>query len=56
MSAGVAVGALVLEIQRHGRADMAVESSDFITAFVVVGLDLRRVGLRLHEAAEKRRR
>ena len=38
MSAGVAVGALVLEIQRHGRADMAVQSSDFTTAFVVVGL------------------
>jgi len=38
MSAGVAVGALVLETQRHGRADMAVEASDFTTAFVVVGL------------------
>ena len=38
MSAGVAVGALVLEIQRHGRADMAVQSSDFTMAFVVVGL------------------
>jgi EmrB/QacA subfamily drug resistance transporter len=38
MSAGVAVGALVLETQRHGRADMAVQSSDFTTAFVVVGL------------------
>jgi len=38
MSAGVAVGALVLEIQRHGRADMAVQASDFTTAFVVVGL------------------
>jgi MFS family permease len=38
MSAGVAVGALVLEIQRHGRAEMAVQSSDFIMAFVVIGL------------------
>jgi hypothetical protein len=38
MSAGVAVGALVLEIERHGRADMAVQSGDFTTAFVVVGL------------------
>jgi MFS family permease len=38
MSAGVAVGALVLEIQRHGRADMAVQASDFTTAFVVVGV------------------
>jgi MFS family permease len=38
MSAGVAVGALVLEIQRHGRAETAVEPRDFITAFVVVGL------------------
>jgi hypothetical protein len=38
MSAGVAVGALVLEIQRHGRAETAVEPRDFIMAFVVVGL------------------
>ena len=37
LSAGVAVGALVLEIQRHGRPDMAVQSSDFATAFIVVG-------------------
>ena len=34
----VTVGALVLEIQRHGRAEMAVEPHDFITAFVAVGL------------------
>ena len=53
MSAGVAVGALVLEIERHGRADMAVQASDFATAFVVVGADLRRVGLRLHAVAEE---
>jgi MFS family permease len=38
MSAGVAVGALVLEIQRHGRADTAVQSSDFITAFIAIGI------------------
>jgi MFS family permease len=38
MSAGVAVGALVLEFQRHGRADTAVHSSDFITAFIVIGI------------------
>jgi predicted MFS family arabinose efflux permease len=37
LSAGVAIGALVLEIQRHGRLDMAVQSSDFSTAFIVVG-------------------
>jgi hypothetical protein len=36
LSAGVAAGALVLEIQRHGRPDMAVQPSDFATAFVVV--------------------
>jgi EmrB/QacA subfamily drug resistance transporter len=38
MSAGVAVGALVLEWQRHGRTGMAVEPSDFIAAFVVIAL------------------
>jgi MFS family permease len=37
LSAGVAIGALVLEIQRHGRPDMAVQPSDFTTAFIVVG-------------------
>jgi EmrB/QacA subfamily drug resistance transporter len=36
LSAGVAIGALVLEIQRYGRPDMAVQPSDFATAFVVV--------------------
>jgi EmrB/QacA subfamily drug resistance transporter len=37
MSAGVAVGALVLEIERHGRLDAAVQASDFAAAFIVVG-------------------
>lgn len=37
MSAGVAVGALVLEFERHGRPVAAVEASDFTTAFIVVG-------------------
>jgi EmrB/QacA subfamily drug resistance transporter len=36
MSAGVAVGALVLEIERHGRLDAAVRPEDFAAAFVVV--------------------
>ena len=38
LTSGIGIGALVLEIQRHGRAEMAVEPRDFITAFVVVGL------------------
>jgi len=38
MSAGVAVGALVLEFQRHGRPSTAVEPSDFTLAFVVIAL------------------
>jgi EmrB/QacA subfamily drug resistance transporter len=37
LSAGVAIGALVLEIQRHRRLGMEVQSSDFTTAFIVVG-------------------
>jgi EmrB/QacA subfamily drug resistance transporter len=37
MSAGVAVGALVLEYMRHGRPVATVELGDFATAFVVVG-------------------
>ena len=36
MSAGVAVGALVLEFARHGRPHAAVLPEDFATAFVVV--------------------
>jgi MFS family permease len=36
MSAGVAVGALVLELQRHGREHAAVVSQDFAVAFCVV--------------------
>lgn len=36
MSAGVAVGALVLEVQRHGRPDALVQPDDFSAAFVVV--------------------
>ncbi|HSS87436.1 MAG TPA: DHA2 family efflux MFS transporter permease subunit [Reyranella sp.] len=36
LSAGVAVGALVLELQRHWRPGAAVESTDFAVAFVVV--------------------
>ncbi|HSD92785.1 MAG TPA: MFS transporter [Methyloceanibacter sp.] len=36
MSAGVAVGALVLEIQRLGRHDLGVEASDFPLAFLLV--------------------
>jgi EmrB/QacA subfamily drug resistance transporter len=38
MSAGVAVGALVLEFQRHGRPTTALEPSDFTLAFVVIAL------------------
>ncbi len=37
LSAGVAIGALVLEMQRHLRHEMVVQSSDFATAFVIVG-------------------
>jgi MFS family permease len=36
MSAGVAVGALVLEVERHGRSETAVHAADFAAAFVVV--------------------
>jgi EmrB/QacA subfamily drug resistance transporter len=36
MSAGVAVGALVLEFERHGRPHAAVVPEDFTTAFIVV--------------------
>jgi EmrB/QacA subfamily drug resistance transporter len=36
MSAGVAVGALVLEIERHGRPDPGVHAEDFAAAFLVV--------------------
>jgi MFS family permease len=37
ISAGVAVGALVLEMQRAGRADHEVLASDFTMAFLIVG-------------------
>ncbi|ODR98503.1 MFS transporter [Methyloceanibacter methanicus] len=37
MSAGVAVGALVLELQRMGRAGHEVLASDFHLAFLIVG-------------------
>ena len=36
MSAGVAVGALVLEFERHGRPETAVHAGDFAAAFIVV--------------------
>jgi EmrB/QacA subfamily drug resistance transporter len=36
LSAGVAIGALVLELQRVGRHDINVEASDFPLAFVLV--------------------
>jgi MFS family permease len=36
LSAGVAIGALVLEAQRMGRGDMDVVASDFPLAFVLV--------------------
>jgi MFS family permease len=36
MSAGVAVGALVLEFERHGRPETAVHAGDFTAAFIVV--------------------
>jgi len=36
LSAGVAVGALVLELQRLGRHDISVEAGDFPLAFVLV--------------------
>ncbi len=36
MSAGVAIGALVLELQRHGRGHAEVVPEDFATAFIVV--------------------
>jgi EmrB/QacA subfamily drug resistance transporter len=36
LSAGVAVGALVLEMERHLRADEAVHTQDFATAFFIV--------------------
>jgi EmrB/QacA subfamily drug resistance transporter len=38
LSAGVAVGALMLEIQRMGRDDIRVEAGDFPLAFVLVAL------------------
>ncbi len=38
MSAGVAVGALVLEFERHGRPETAVHAGDFAAAFIVVAL------------------
>ena len=37
MSAGVAVGALVLELQRMGRESHEVLASDFPLAFLIVG-------------------
>ena len=37
MSAGVAVGALVLEFQRAGRESHEVLASDFTLAFLIVG-------------------
>jgi EmrB/QacA subfamily drug resistance transporter len=36
MTAGVAVGALVLEVERHGRPETAVHAADFAAAFIVV--------------------
>jgi EmrB/QacA subfamily drug resistance transporter len=36
LSAGVAIGALILEIERHLRADGVVRTEDFATAFIVV--------------------
>jgi hypothetical protein len=36
LSAGVAIGALILEIERHLRADGVVRAEDFATAFIVV--------------------
>jgi len=36
LSAGVAVGALVLEVQRIGRPDASVVAGDFPLAFVLV--------------------
>ena len=36
LSAGVAIGALVLELQRIGRPDASVVASDFPLAFVLV--------------------
>jgi MFS family permease len=36
MSAGVAIGALVLELQRHGRSGGEVVPEDFAAAFIVV--------------------
>jgi EmrB/QacA subfamily drug resistance transporter len=38
ISAGVAVGALVLELQRLGRDDINVETGDFPLAFVIVAV------------------
>ena len=38
LSAGVAIGALVLEIQRVGRHEVSVEAGDFPLAFVVVAV------------------
>ena len=38
LSAGVAVGALVLELQRHWRPDATVHSGDFAVAFLVVAV------------------
>ncbi len=56
MSAGVAVGALVLEFERHGRPAAAVEIGDFATAFVVVGALSAAFRFRLHDVAEGSRR
>ena len=53
MSAGVAVGALVLEIQRHGRAEMAVRAERFHHGLHRRRSHLRRISLHLHEAAEE---
>jgi hypothetical protein len=38
LSAGVAIGALALELQRMGRHDTSVEADDFPLAFVLVSV------------------
>jgi EmrB/QacA subfamily drug resistance transporter len=54
LSAGVAIGALVLEMERLGRHATNVEASDFIAAFILVGAISSTSGLifaRLRQSA-----
>ena len=53
LSAGVAVGALVLEFERMGRADTTVVAGDFPLAFMLVAVIAGKLGVRLRDAAKR---